>query len=325
MINEQAIAKWKTLRSELNVAQESELICSAADIEQAEQDLGFRFPAGYAEFCLVFGSGGLGQTEGDDFFRIYCPARLPSRFDICSTGYNLVGLKLDLQDAEPDENTQMQLAFRLLEDGYAFADTCNADSFFWDLASFDEADESYDIYWKPDEGAAEMRIIGRDFYGFVADFCLRDGWRIMFPDEDQPPASQPRQRFFTAFESSRQEESEQSDNAYIELLRQSAWQNLSRDPLFAELSTIVSLNCSYDAANRAQSECLQARWSGDRRARIEILEPSKRANIPRMVTVTVADKPTTRERVEELLEKMIEIGKACNCKLTGFGSEIGYE
>jgi hypothetical protein len=85
-----------------------------------KQELGFKFPAGYKEYCRIFGSGSLGQGDAPEFFRVYCPCPSPSSIDIRQTGHNLIGLKLDMDASEPLEDAEKAKALhRLLEDGYA--------------------------------------------------------------------------------------------------------------------------------------------------------------------------------------------------------------
>lgn len=167
-IDKNILDKWQSLLATLTVSQKSDLICSEAQIAQAEAELNFKFPAGYAEYSRVFGSGSLGQDAATNFFRIYCPCHPTSYADIRQTGCCLVGLKLDLDTWEPNANKEIEIANGLLENGYPFADSDRADSFFWDLTTYSEVDRSYDIYWIPDETPEELRLIGRDFFEFVS-------------------------------------------------------------------------------------------------------------------------------------------------------------
>src|SRR5688572_26255490 len=125
------LEKWKTLLASLTVVRTSEQICSETQILQIEKELGFKFPSGYPEYCRVFGSGSLSQESSPpDFFRIYCPCCPQTSFDIRRTGYNLIGLKLDLDVRAPLSDKKIEkTAYRLLESGYAFGDSDCADGF----------------------------------------------------------------------------------------------------------------------------------------------------------------------------------------------------
>src|SRR5262249_45288806 len=191
------VEKWESLFATLTVVCRSPLLCSDAEIERAERDLGFRFPTGYKEFCQVFGSGSFG-----DFIRIYCPCPTPTSYD---RGFQFVGLSLNLEMAvdsgelTPDEDKGILLN-RLLMHGYPFGDTINADSFFWDLTSYSEADHSFDIYWVPDGEAMSVTKVGRNFFEFVSEFCLGPKLNELLPGAYAAIASRNQNRVFTAFD-----------------------------------------------------------------------------------------------------------------------------
>lgn len=309
----------------LNVAKKSNVICSESEIERVEKELGFQFPVGYKEYCRVFGSGSLGQGDAPDFFRVYCPCCPPSSVDIRQTGRNLIGLKLDLEASEPiDDPDKAQILNRLLENGYAFADSDRADSFMWDLTTYSEADQSYDIYWIPDEEVEKITLIGRNFFEFIDKFCLGAKWKVMFPEEYISDMPETQERFFTAFE---QYGESKSVNPFAESMVESFWEHFASNELLTE-NAEVKLNCGYDAPGKEQAECLQRAWNREEEVvEIEVVSPSNRPNIPRLIeiTVRVMQEQMTRELVEELLEKMIRIGEECNCSLNSFGSSIGPE
>lgn len=314
------LEKWKTLLASLTVASRSELICSESQIAQVEKELGFKFPASYPEYCRVFGSGSLGPDDtSPDFFRIYCPCCPPSSVDIRRTGHDLIGLKLDLDASGPigDEEKE-KTAYRLLVSGYAFGGSDRADSFMWDLTTYSEGDRSYDIYWVPDEGVEEITLVGRDFFGFVNEFCLGDKWKIMFPEEDFTDTPGSRQRFFTAFE--RRDDGRSAD-LFNDLMFERFYDDLTSSALYIE-GAEVRINCGYDARGKEQAECLQRAWGRDEGVEIRINSASDRPNLPRLVEVkvTVSKGQMNREYVEGLLRKMISIGEDCNCPPTSFGS-----
>jgi hypothetical protein len=324
MMNNNMIKKWESLLSTITVAKTSGLICSEAEIDGVEKELGFKFPAGYKEYSRVFGSGSLGQSDAPNFFRVYSPCCPRSSVDIRQTGYNLIGLKLDLEASEPIEDAdKAKLLHRLLESGYAFADSDRADRFIWDLTTYREEDQSYDIYWIPDENVEGISLIGRDFFEFIDKFCLGANWRIMFPDEKVFDMPDTQERFFTAFE---QYDENDSEDSFAESMFESLWAQLAGNVLLTEMAE-VKLECSYDAPGKEEAECLQIAWSRVDGVEIEIIQPSNRPNIPRLVQIAVTSKgrEITREFVDGLLRKMIKVGEECNCLLTGFGSSIHPE
>jgi SMI1 / KNR4 family (SUKH-1) len=325
-MNNVLIKKWEALLATLTVIQQSSLICSEAEIEQVEKELGFKFPTGYKEYCHIFGSGSLGQGDAPAFFRVYCPCPSISSVDIRQTGHDLIGLKLDFNASEPlEDEDKAKVIHRLLENGYAFGGTDIADSFIWDLTTYREEDQSYDIYWVPDERVEKTRLVGRDFFEFIDKFCLGTGLKIMFPEEYVSDNLNAHERFFSAFEQY-QDHEDWSDNLFAESAMDSNWEWLADSGLLADKAEI-KLNFTYDAPGKEQADCLQQIWKREEKVEIEVTSPSDRPNIPRMVqiTITVTERPITREVFEALFTKMVEIGRKCGCSPSGFGISSGAE
>jgi SMI1/KNR4 family protein SUKH-1 len=323
-MDNETIKKWEAMLATLTVVQKSGLICSEAEIDQVEIELGFKFPAGYKEYCRIFGSGSLGQGDAPGFFRVYCPCPYPSSVDIRQTGHNLIGLKLDLDASEPLEDTEKaKVLHRLLEDGYAFGDNDRADRFIWDLTTYREDDRAYDIYWIPDECVEEVKLVGRDFFEFIDKFCLGAGLKIMFPEEDASDNLNAQERFFAAFE---QYDENWSDDSFAESAMESNWKWLTGSGLFTEKSE-VKLNCMYNAPGKEQADCLEQTWRREGGVEIEVTLPSDRPNIPRVVriTITVTVSRLTSDVFEGLFTKMVEIGEECGCSPSSFGISSGSE
>lgn len=321
-MNNEIIQRWENLLATLTVLRKNSHPCTEAETEIVEKELGFNFPVGYQEYCHVFGSGSLGQGISRDFFRVYCPCCPESSLDIRRTGHNLIGLRLDLDVSEPlEEESKSIILNRLLEYGYVFADTDRADRFIWDLTTFNEEDKSYDIYWIPDEEVEAVRLIGRDFFDFIEKFCFKDSWKIMFPNETDFEISEFQERFFSAFEVYNKSDYVEST---FEPGIKDLWESMIRhQPLLG--NAVVELTCSYDAPSKLHVDNLQRAWSREEGASLEIIQPSKRPNIPRLVTakVTIIGDSITQEIIERIFRKMVEIGKDCHCFSTSFGSSIG--
>jgi hypothetical protein len=325
-MNNEIVKKWEAILATLTVVRKSSLICSEAEIEQVEKELGFKFPAGYKEFCRIFGSGSLGLGDAPEFFRVYCPCPSPSSADIRETGHNLIGLKLDLDASEPLEDAEKaKVLHRLLEGGYAFCDSDIADRFIWDLTTYREEDQSYDIYWIPDERVEEITLVGRDFFEFIDKFCLGTGWKKMFPEEYASDNPIDQERFFSAFEQD-QDDEDLSDDSFAESALESNWKWLAGSGLLTE-SAEVKLSCTYNAPAKEQGDCLEQTWRREEGVEIEVTAPSDRPNNPRMVeiTITVTKSRLTREVFEGLFAKMVEIGRKCGCSPSGFGISSGAE
>lgn len=318
MIDQNLVKKWEELMTTLTVSKKSKLLCSIEEIERVEDELNFKFPRGYKEYSLLFGSGSLGLGDMPDSFRIYCPCCPQTRFDIRNTGHSLVGLKIDLDGYELNED-QAVIANRLLENGYAFGGTPSADDFFWDLSSYSEADQSYDIYWKADENVEDIKLVGRDFFEFIERFCLGDGLQVIYSDEFEEFDSN--KKYFSAFEIF--DESYNHDY-FISSMFNGFWENIARHQLFSE-NAKVGISCTYDAANKEQADCLESKWKEESNVKIEMIIPTKRPNIPRLIEITVTKRGVNREFVEELLRKMERIGKECGCHLGSSGFRLSAE
>src|SRR5437899_12951624 len=74
------------------------------------------------------------------------------------------------------DETQLKRVQKLLETAFPFGDTCDTDVFAFDLSSFREADQSYDIYgiFEGFDVSPYCCLVGRDFYRFVTEFVLGD-------------------------------------------------------------------------------------------------------------------------------------------------------
>lgn len=322
-MNNNFIEKWTDLKRTLTVTQESFLLCSAEDIDETEKDLGFKFPGGYKEYSSIFGSGSLGIGEMPDEFRIYCPCCPQNQFDIRETGYNLIGLKLDLEAtglSEADERAK--IAYHLLENGYAFADTPGADVFFWDLSSYRDDDQSYDIYWKADENSDAIKLVGRDFFEFVVNFCLGNGLETIYSEADDGAFVLPEseEKFFSGFVP--YEENNNSQEWFINHLFEDTWNSIKSSELFEETAVVI-FEVSYNAADEERTECLKRVWIRENAAvKIKTIQPSQRAKTPRLIEVKITEKKVTKKITEEVLERAITIGKECKCSIGGFGSRI---
>jgi len=53
--------------------------------------------------------------------------------------------------------------------------------YLWDLGSYDESDQSCDIYLVPTDDLDRTTKLGRDFFEFVNDFCLGSRARKVLP------------------------------------------------------------------------------------------------------------------------------------------------
>jgi hypothetical protein len=83
--------KWQALLAELKVTGDSQSCCQEEDIIQLESVTGIILPAGYKEFCLVFGSGVL-----SGFIDILCPCQIKNRADVRRIQWNIEALREEI-------------------------------------------------------------------------------------------------------------------------------------------------------------------------------------------------------------------------------------
>lgn len=176
--------RWQSLLRELQVTGATESSCSGRDVKRLELELGVVFPIGYTEFCEVFGSGELGG-----FIRVFCPCFTNGSEGVLNTTLTLAslqqsaGLKALAQELgwETDrqskghpsvDSTKFSLLKRMLPEAFAFGDDPNAHIYLWDLSSYNDSDQSCDIYMVPTDDLDGTTLVGRDFFEFVHDFCL---------------------------------------------------------------------------------------------------------------------------------------------------------
>ena len=163
--------KWQTLIKETQLIGLENSTCCSEDFERAEREIGVKFPDGYQAFCNVFGSGMFGG-----FVEIYCPCSL----NIGNFSLPVEGLKAELlwererqaQGAPGTSDVKLDLVETLLSNAFVFGTDPNAHEILWDLGSYQDSDQSCDIYLIPSDDLEQTTLIGRDFYEFVRDFCL---------------------------------------------------------------------------------------------------------------------------------------------------------
>lgn len=153
--------KWQNLLAQLEIIENQGWgIWSEERLLAFEAKTGIILPAGYKEFCQIFGSGMLGYD-----MRISYPNLLESDLTAASLKDSLDSVAQNVPNLAEIQKT--------LDSAFFFADNSNAHLVFWDLRTYSESDRSYDIYITYlDCFEGEFYQIGRDFFEFVRDFCL---------------------------------------------------------------------------------------------------------------------------------------------------------
>jgi hypothetical protein len=189
-MEEMYLRKWQTLLAKLEVTG-VETLPTEEEIHAFEGVTKIKLPAGFKEYCSVFGSGLL-----SDEFRIYCPCRINRQWDFHdNSDLNLDAYKgavkfeiehglaghpaLDLQ--------RMRSLETILDNSFPFADNRNAELFVWHLDSYSAKDNSYDIFRVPLDELEESGLVGRDFFQFVAEFVYETKVNDILPRDHEYP------------------------------------------------------------------------------------------------------------------------------------------
>jgi hypothetical protein len=223
-------------------------------------------------------------------------------------------------ELEADQD-KANLLKRLIERGYPFGTTVNGDSFFWDLTSYSEADQSYDIYWIPDEEITCVTHVGRDFFEFISEVCLGPRLSELLPESYASIASELRSRSFTAFEAGGPE-GDDADARFDQFLIMNAsdWDRWVSFGLTEK--TGVKLNGSYHAPSKDQAALLKQAWEKEFECEVRIISGGQSRQISCLVEVEIAKRTITRDFFNQVLEKMVAIGKEYGCLPTSFGAEF---
>jgi SMI1 / KNR4 family (SUKH-1) len=157
--------QWRELLSALHVTEEEETeMFSDEDLSNFELEFNVKLPSGYKHFCQIFGTGCVGS-----FLRIYCPSR-----NLVGSQEVLMGMAEQLREYPSTDIKRDQNYIELLNSSLRFGDDFGSAILLWDLRTFSELDNSYDIYyaaWESPEDDDPI-LIGRDFFEFIQSFCL---------------------------------------------------------------------------------------------------------------------------------------------------------
>ncbi|WP_445632126.1 SMI1/KNR4 family protein [Nostoc sp. DSM 114167] len=170
-------------------------------LKNFESQAGFALPQEYKNFCQVFGSGEFGFNQ---FF-----IEVPNCEDIEG---GLTSNEIILESCKDSFSWSLKVQ-ELLDNAYLFGGGNNFLSFIFDLRTYSEQDERYDIY-ALQFYSGFISYLGRDFFKFICDFCIGEqakevpGLLVQVPpmlDKDDP-LYEPRSRSKTFISYNRFEE-----------------------------------------------------------------------------------------------------------------------
>jgi hypothetical protein len=154
------MSRWNDLLSQLETERET-YPSLPEHIVVFENICGFELLWQFKEYCKTFGAGVFKKT------------------DICINGIDSYS---PLSQMLEDDDIRKAFAFgmddfpyekELIESSYMFGMGEYLTLLLWDLRTYSEIDDSYDIYILKDRNIDVLLCnLGRDFYTFVRDFCM---------------------------------------------------------------------------------------------------------------------------------------------------------
>lgn len=173
------IEKWQFLFSELEIIDEDSEVLTEEELQEFENDKDVVLPLEYKIFCQVFGTGLFG-----DFVFVAAPSNEFYKFSEVAVN----GIRNELKFFPSRDLSRDKALEDLLDSAFVFGgDSVWGNLGFWDLRTYSELDQSYDIYWigadLMDEDAC---LIGRNFFDFVQGFCLGTTAYDVLPGSKQP-------------------------------------------------------------------------------------------------------------------------------------------
>ena len=180
------LKQWQTLFAGLEIVEQNPEVFSEEELARFEVENKVLLPTGYKEFCQIFGTGSFG-----DFIRIFCPNQ--SLVEYSELSLESISENIELfPSGRLDRDSSLQ---SLLKNSFVFGDDFGANIAAWDLGTYSNLDESYDIYWIDiDASDEDLYRVGRNFFEFVTNFCLGQGAYDFLPEEKRPLTNIP-QRF----------------------------------------------------------------------------------------------------------------------------------
>ncbi|MGB3641854.1 MAG: SMI1/KNR4 family protein [Rivularia sp. (in: cyanobacteria)] len=163
------ISDWQKLLEQIEVKKDRLTLARKEEFLEFEERTGIILPAGYKEYCQIFGQGQIGYNVIDIYIP-YCDDRWQLEL-YTEEEREIIASHDDNSVYDETELNNCRIIKKLLNSGLVFATNDKPQSFFWDLNSYSGDDESYDIYGMSYNGFVSCKL-GRDFFRFVCDYCL---------------------------------------------------------------------------------------------------------------------------------------------------------
>jgi hypothetical protein len=144
-----------------------------AEIAIVESELKQSLPVAYKEFCQILGTGMLAE-----FVRIFSPTKpfiAEGKYHLDYAIQRVEEFMTNYPHLQRDRTVERdQWCIDLFKSAFVFGDYATGEYLLlWDLRTYRQEDESYDIYWVSRDMPEidDPILIGRDFFEFVQDFC----------------------------------------------------------------------------------------------------------------------------------------------------------
>jgi hypothetical protein len=152
---------------------------STQELLECERALGCPLPQAYREYCQVFGSGEFGPYQ----FRIRGQDSDSIKSWLFANNQLNDGTSLVIEAYRRYSDAPSPEVEQILNAGLHFGESIdqNCVLFFFDLSSYQEVDQSCNIYCYYEHDCVEIYDLGRDFFTFICDFCIGDRAEREFP------------------------------------------------------------------------------------------------------------------------------------------------
>ncbi|MDJ0718447.1 MAG: SMI1/KNR4 family protein [Prochloraceae cyanobacterium] len=158
--------KWIDLLQNITLTEKASklVIISQLQLFNFEAETGIILPAEYKNFCQIFGSGMFGDLVSIHYLSSSLVQASTKAIEIVKQQIKKYPSKNKLQDKKLINWLNSLLIFASDDRGNIAA---------WDLKSFDELKNTYDIYWiQIDDFNDKMYKITSNFFDFINNFCL---------------------------------------------------------------------------------------------------------------------------------------------------------
>lgn len=151
-------------------------LSTLSELTDFENQAGFSLPGDYKAFCQVFGFGQFGEH-----MKIYCPNIGIHKKSLASMKLAFMLAKEEFGDIESAAEIE-----DLLNSCFVFGTNPNSQDIVWDLRTYSELDDSYDIYLIPLDPLDEVFFLERKFLDFIYEFCIGENGYNRLPEHIHP-------------------------------------------------------------------------------------------------------------------------------------------